>query len=205
MPARCDSVKIRAKMNDKRMTAAQLADASGLSTSTLNRVLNEKDYRTSDSTVNLLATALDCSPFALLRDDVIGTMIQQETEQAVSGVVAEAVAEALTVVVDDQSPQEIAKAVPAMEVKAPHVLDVSSYVEYIKEACKKEIDAFRLLFEEMRKSRNFWRIFAFMMVAVSVGLSAYFVWEILNPDKGVTAVLWEIYNSRMIPGVTPRP
>lgn len=212
MPARCDAVKIRARMNDRLMTPAQLADAAGLSSSTMNRILNEKDYRTSDATLNLLAKALGCSPFDLLREESIGAMIQQETEQAVTGVVAEAVAAALTVVVDElapsdetHSPQEIAKVVPPMEVKTPPVLDVASYIEHIKESCQKEIEAFRLRFEEMKKSRNFWRAAFFIALSVSIVFACYCVWEILNPDKGITAVLWKIYNTRSIPGVTPNP
>lgn len=212
MPARCDAMKIRARMNEHLMTAAQLADAAGLSASTMNRILNEKDYRTSDATLNMLAKALDCSPFDLLREEAIGAMIQQETEQAVTGVVAEAVAEALTVVVDEMapsddspSPQEIAQAVPPMEVKTPPVLDVAAYIDHIKAACEKEVRAVLDRLEDMRKNRNFWRLFCVLLLVAIVGLVWYFVWEILNPDKGITAILWNIYNSKNIPAITPKP
>ena len=212
MPARCDSVKIRALMDERLMTAAQLANAADLSTSTLNRILNEKDYRTSDTTLKQLAKALGCSPFDLLREDSIGAMIHQETERAVADVVVEAVAEALTVVVDELSPadeahapQDIAQAVPPMEVKTPSVLDVSAYIDYLRTTCEDKVQSVLARLNDMRKSRNFWRIFCFILMLALVALIWYFIWEILNPDKGITAVLWNIYNTRSIPSITPNP
>lgn len=209
MPARCSSVKIRALMNDHFLTSAQLADAAGLSSSTLNRILNDKDYRTSDATVNQLAKALGCRPFDLLRDDAIDQMIHAETEQAVTDVVAEAVAEALTVVVDElapeETPEQIAQAVPPIEAEVPPVLDVAAYVEHIRSTCEEAVRLATERLADMRKSRNFWRIFCFFLLLAVMGLTWYFVWEFLNPDKGLTAILWNIYNTKPVPGVTPVP
>lgn len=217
MPTRCDSMKIRAKMNEILMTPAQLAEASTLSTSTLNRILNEKNYRTSDATINLLAKALGCSPFDLLKDEAIGNMIHQEAEQAVTGVVAEAVAEALTVVVDELAPvveehsqQEIADAVPQMEVTTPPVLDVAAYVDYIRKSSEEKVELIQGELTKVRKSRTRWMIGTIVTIVLALaavlGLTYYFIWEILHPDKGLTSILWKIYNSTTIPPVaTPTP
>lgn len=215
MPSRCSSAKVRAKMTEARLTAAQLADKAGISDSTMNRILQEKGYKTSDSTLTLLAGALNCSPFDLLRDDSINEMIHKEAEDAVTGIVAEAVAEAITVVVDELTPTEdaptperIADSVPPMQVNTPPVLDVASYIEHIKQACDEKIAAVMTRFDDMRKSRNFWRVFAIIMIAFSAIAIWYFVWEILNPDKGITAVLWKIYSTSVPPmfvTATPNP
>jgi DNA-binding Xre family transcriptional regulator len=202
-------------MAEARLTASQLADKAGISDSTMNRILHEKGYKTSDSTLTLLAWALNCSPFDLLRDDSIGEMIQKETESAVTGIVAEAVAEAITVVVDELSPttdtptpERIADSVPHMQVNAPPVLDVAAYVDHIKQTCEEKITAVMTRFDDMRKSRNFWRVFAIIMIVFIVISIWYFVWEILNPDKGITAALWKIYSAyapHMFTTATPPP
>lgn len=215
MPSRCSSAKVRTKMAEARLTASQLADKAGISDSTMNRILQEKGYKTSDSTLTLLAGALNCSPFDLLRDDSIDEMIHKETESAVTGIVAEAVAEAITVVVDELSPatdmptpERIADSVPHMQVNAPPVLDVAAYVDHIKQACEEKIAAVMTRFDDMRKSRNFWRVFAVIVIILIFIAIWYFVWEILNPDKGITAVLWKIYSTSappMFTTATPEP
>lgn len=209
MPSRCSAEKLRALMTDRLMTSAQLADKAGISASTMTRILNDKEYRTSDTTLNLLAKALDCSPFDLLQDSAVDAIIRNETEQAVADVVTEAVAEALTVVVDElapgDTPQQIADAVPQMQASVPPVLDAASYIQHIKDSCEARVREVLARLNDMRKARNLWRIICVVLAVCIVGLSYYFVWEILNPDKGLTAVLWNIYNTKAIPGVTPNP
>lgn len=209
MPSRCNAAKIRARMSEQLMTATQLADKAGISPSTLTRILGEKDYRTSDQTVNLLARALDCSPFDLLQDSAVDEMIRNETQTAVADVVAEAVAEAVTAVVDElapeDTPEQIADAVPPIKASVPPVLDVAAYVDHIKAVCDARIKEALGRLDDMRKARNLWRIIAIVAILCVIGLTWYFVWEILNPDKGLTAILWNIYNTRAIPGATPTP
>lgn len=209
MPSRCSAAKLRAMLNDRLMTSAQLADKAGVSASTMTRILNDKEYRTSDQTINLLAKALECSPFDLLQDEAVDMMIRAEAAQAVADVVTEAVAEAVTVVAEGLSPgdapEQVAGAIPPIQTTIPPVLDVAAYVEHIKDACEQRVREALARLNDMRKSRNFWRAFALAALAVVLGLTWYFVWEVLNPDKGITSVLWNIYNTKTIPGVTPSP
>lgn len=209
MPTRCSAAKIRALMHEQLMTAVQLADKAGISPSTLTRIFGDPDYRTSDQTVNLLAKALNCSPFDLLQDAAVDAMIRAENEQAVSEVVTEAVAEALTVVVDElapgDTPEQIADAVPHIQAAVPPVLDVASYIEHIKATCEARVQEVIARLNDMRKARNTWRVLALIAILGVIGLTWYFVWEILNPDKGLTSILWSIYNTKAIPGVTPNP
>ena len=209
MPSRCSSVKVRAMMNDRLMTPAKLADVSGLSASTLNRILNDKAYRTSDATLHQLSKALDCNPFDLLQDEAVDAMIHNETASAVADVVAEAVAEAVTVVVDelapDDTPEQIAEAVPPIRAAVPPVLDVAAYIDHIKVSCEARVQEVIARLNDMRKARNTWRALAIVAILGVIGLTWYFVWEILNPDKGLTSILWNIYNTKAIPGVTPNP
>lgn len=209
MPSRCSAVKIRAMLNNRLMTAAQLADKAGVSASTMTRIMGDKDYRTSEQTINLLAKALECSPFDLLQDEAVDTMIRTEAAQAVADVVTEAVAEAVTVVAEELSPgdtpEQIAQAVPPIRAAVPPVLDVAAYVEHIKSVCDARIQEALERLNDMRKARNLWRIIAILFILCVIGLTWYFVWEILNPDKGLTSILWSIYNTRAIPGVTPNP
>lgn len=214
MPARCSADKIRTLMTARLLTASQLADAAGVSHSTIARILNGNEHRTSDSTLNLLAQALGCSPFDLLPDEAVNDIVRTETESAVVGVVAEAVAEALTVVVDgldtaasQPTPQDIAKAVPAMEVTAPPVLDIQAYINYIRQTCDEKVALARDELSAVRRSRTRWIIFAisvivFVLVTIII-LATFVVWEILHPESGITALLWRIYNGSSIPGVTP--
>lgn len=209
MPSRCSPVKLRALMNEALMTTGQLADASTVSTTTINRILNDTAYRTSDTTVNLLAKALGCSPFDILHEDAVDAMVRTEAEHAVSGVVAEAVAEAITVVVDElapeDTPQQVADAVPPIQASVPPVLDVASYIQYIKDSCEARVKEALGRLDDMRKARNLWRIVALLAVVAVIGLTWYFIWEILNPDKGLTAILWNIYNTKTVPAVTTAP
>lgn len=202
MPARCDSSKIRMRMHDMLMTPTQLSEASGLSASTINRILHEKDYRTSDATLNLICRALNCSPFDLLRQEAIDTMIHTETEQAVTGVVAEAVTEAITIVADEltpaqdaPAPQKIAQAVPPLEVNVPPVLDVAAYIDYIRTATDEKVQAVNERLTDMRKARDLWRGCTLALLIFLLAFFSYFVWEIFNPGSGLTNLLRQIYAS----------
>lgn len=205
MPARCSAEKVRHQMSRIGMTTPKLIAKSRLSESTVRRILSDKEYTTSDYTLQQLSEALQCSPYDLLRDAAIDEMTRTESEYAVEGVVAEAVREAVTVVSDNiapgTSPEKVAESVPVIPVATPPTLDIPSYIEYIKESTSAHI-------KSLKRSRNTWRntsgiLFTLLMLAI-----IYFAWEIFNPDKGITSILWEIYSSSAppVPSVsTPTP
>lgn len=202
MPSRCSGAKLRAQMDKARLTSAQLADKSGVSTSTISRILNDRAPNTNAFTLYALCDALGCSQYDLLSDDIMETAIREETDHAIANVVAEAVAEAVTVVNDETSPQvtpeQLAGAIPALPVSTPPVLDIASYVDYIKTSTASQVDA-------IRESRDTWRrtsVILFILLCLAV---CYFIWEILHPDQGITSILWNIYTRTTPPTVAPTP
>lgn len=80
MPGRCDSDKIRQKMKQNGMTVRKLIDTSKLSESTIRRILSGKEYTTLDATIELLAAALNCSPYDIMRDEEIERILHGETQ-----------------------------------------------------------------------------------------------------------------------------
>lgn len=40
--------------------------------------------------------------------------------------------------------------------------------------------------------RNFWRTLACISIAIAIAILIYFVWEILNPTKGITSVIYAL-------------
>ena len=104
MPARCSAAKVRAKMMEAGITAGKLSALTTLSPSTINRVLNDKAYHSNDYTLQRLADVLHCSPYDLLRDEIVEEAVREEAANTVADVVAEAVMEAVTVVTDEVAP-----------------------------------------------------------------------------------------------------
>lgn len=202
MPSRCSGAKLRALMDTRRLTSAQLADKSGVSSSTISRILNDRAPNTNTFTIHSLCDALGCEPFDLLSDQAAIEAVRTDVEHAVAEVISEAVTEAVTVVVEDTAPdvtpEQVANAVPALQVTAPPALDTVSYVEYIKAATDKHVEA-------LMRSRNTWIIVSAILFALLVLLVWYFIWEILHPDQGITRVLWEIYSGTAMPTYMPTP
>ena len=190
MPARCSGAKVRAKMAKAGMTAGKLVALTTLSESTINRILNDKTVYTSDYSLQRIADVLQCSPYDLLRDEVVEEAIKEASTLAVKEVVAEAVMEAVTAVTDevapDVEPDRVAEAVPPLPISPPPVLDVSTYLEYIKETTEARI-------AELNRSRNTWRAIAIAAVIAFLLLTAYFAWEIFNPGSGLSSVLEDVY------------
>lgn len=190
MPARCSGAKVRAKMAKAGMTAGKLVALTTLSESTINRILNDKTVYTSDYSLQRIADVLQCSPYDLLRDEVVEEAIKEASTLAVKEVVAEAVMEAVTAVTDevapDVEPDRVAEAVPPLPISPPPVLDVSTYLEYIKETTEARI-------AELNRSRNTWRAIAIAAVIAFLLSAAYFAWEIFNPGSGLSSVLEDVY------------
>lgn len=201
MPARCSGEKLRQQMAAAKMTTTKLIQQSGVSESTIRRILANAEYKTNDSTLQLLAEALQCSPFDLLRDEAITDVVKVEANLAVSEVVAEAVMDAVTVVTDsiapDASQETIANAVPEMQVTPPPALDIPSYIKYIEASTSAHVEA-------LRESRDTWRRTSVILFVLILAMIAYFLWEMFNPDKGLTSLLWQIYSCRQLP-LTPAP
>ena len=190
MPARCSGAKVRAKMAKAGMTAGKLVALTTLSESTINRILNDKTVYTSDYSLQRIADVLQCSPYDLLRDEVVEEAIKEASTLAVKEVVAEAVMEAVTAVTDevapDAEPDRVAEAVPPLPISPPPVLDVSTYLEYIKETTEARI-------AELNRSRNTWRAIAIAAVIAFLLSAAYFAWEIFNPGIGLSSVIEDVY------------
>lgn len=200
MPARCSAEKVRHQMARIGLTTPKLIAKSRLSESTIRRILSEKEYTTSDYTLQQLADALQCSPYDLLRDNAIDEMTRVETEYAVGSVVADAVAEAVTVVTDsiapEVSPEKVADAVPVIPVSPPPILDVPSYVEYIRESTSAQI-------AYLQKARNAWRNASIVLFILLIIFVSYFMWEIFNPNEGIIQILCDIYRDvSSTPGAT---
>lgn len=197
MPSRCSGAKLRHQMTLARITTPRLVDKSGVSESTIRRILSDKSINTSDTVLQLIADALQCSPFDLLRDDAIDQVVRTDAEVAVSETVAEAVMEAVTVVTNDvapdATPEQIAQAVPDLQVTPPPALDIPAYVEYIRQSSAAHV-------KSVEESRNAWRATAAVLFVLLMLCILYFLWEMFHPYGGLTYMLKEIYST-----ATPLP
>lgn len=176
MPARCDGDKVRQKMKATGLTMRGLIDNSTLSESTVRRILSDKEYATSDTTLDLLAQTLKCSPYDLLLDEEIEAMVHAETEQAVAAVAEEE------------------KEAPGQPHTLPATLNVASYVGYIRQTTNVLVDA-------LTHSSNTWRNVAVALFFLLLVAIVYFLWEIFNPQLGITSILWNVYTGATPPGV----
>lgn len=174
MPARCDREKVQQKMKEAGLTTRSLIEKSTLSESTVRRILSEKEYVTADASLDLLANALNCSPYDLLMDEEIEGMIQTETQAAVSEVVQDAEENADT-------PHTL-----------PPALNIASYVGYIRQTTNALVDA-------LTHAGNVWRNAAVVLFFLLLIAIVYFLWEIFNPQLGITSVLWNVYSNTTPP------
>lgn len=192
MPTRCSGEKVRRQMAHAGLSTTKLIKLSGVSESTIRRILADKEYTTSDYTLQHIAEALQCSPFDLLRDEAISETIKTEADFTLSGVVAAAVMEAVTVVTDnvapDATPEVVAEAVPPMQVSPPPALDIPTYLDYIKQSSEGHI-------ESLKQSRNTWRTIAVVLFVLLLFAMGYFLWELFHPNRGLTNILWQIYST----------
>ena len=192
MPTRCSSQKIKAQMAKIGMKASKLAVVSGLSESTIHRLLTDKEYKTCDKTLQLLSDALKCSPFDLLRDEEIAQVVKDEAHSAVVNVVAEAVSVVTESLVPDA--KSAAEQLTDIPVTAPAALDIPTYIEYIKETHVERVAALQDALCEVKKARNQWRWTAFVLAVLLLVAIVYFTWEIYNPGQGITKLLWSTYH-----------
>lgn len=146
MPSRLDPDAIRARMNDLNIhSLASLSCKSGVSQATIDRIMHHRSGNCNSQTVQLLADALKCSPFDLYTEEALAEGTAMATAVAVADAVAEAVNEAVNAVVSevapDAPPQEVASAIPAIEVPPPPALDLAAYFEYLKSVHARELES----------------------------------------------------------------
>lgn len=183
MPARLSGTKVRTIMTSINITPSILSDRSGLSLSTIDRIINDRASNYSDFTVQKLSAALGCSPFDLFSEQAINSTITETAVTAVAEVVAEAVSSAVTVVVDEVaphvSPEVVAESIPNMSVCAPPALDISAYFAYIQQSHKDEIEGmkeeYRSHIKDLASERNAWRTTALTLGAFIVCLAIWLV------------------------------
>lgn len=146
MPSRLDPDAIRARMNDLNIhSLASLSCKSGVSQATIDRIMHHRSGNCNSQTVQLLADALKCSPFDLYTAEALTEGTAMATAVAVADAVAEAVNEAVNAVVSevapDAPPQEVASAIPAIEVTPPPALDLAEYFDYLKSVHTRELES----------------------------------------------------------------
>ena len=106
--------------------------------------------------------------------------------------VAAAVMDAVRGVTDSVAPEataeEVAEAVPEIQVVTPPALDIPSYIDYIKESTAAQV-------KSLEKSRDAWRMTSGVLFLVILALIGYFLWEILHPDSNLTTLFEKIYSN----------
>ena len=146
-------------MNDRNIhSLASLSCKSGVSQATIDRIMHHRSGNCNSQTVQLLADALKCSPFDLYTAEALTEGTAMATAVAVADAVdtlddgvgavdavAEAVNEAVNAVVSevapDAPPQEVASAIPAIEVTPPPALDLAEYFDYLKSVHTRELES----------------------------------------------------------------
>ena len=174
MPSRLSATKIRAKMQEKHISATAMVTLTALSTSTVDRVINGRATGYNDHTAQCFANALGCTVMEIVDDEYVKPVINSTVSASIETAIVEAVAEAVNVVVDDVSPrtppENAAQAVPDMTVHLPPALDVSKYVEHLQEDHQREIAEIKEAHQEhladIRREKNVWRMVALAACAL---------------------------------------
>lgn len=179
MPSRLSATKIRAKMQEKHISATAMVTLTALSTSTVDRVINGRATGYNDHTAQCFANALGCTVMEILDDEYVTPVINSAVSASIETAIVGAVSEAVNVVVDDVSPRtppEIAaEAVPDMTVHLPPALDVAKYVDHMQADHQREIAEIKAAHQEhladMRREKNAWRavaLISFTLTAVEL-------------------------------------
>lgn len=176
MPARLSATKIRAKMQTKNISPSVLTQRSTLSESTVGRIINGHATSCSDHTAACIANALDCTIMEILDDEYIAPVIANTVATSVETALVEAVAGAVSVIVDDVAPKtpaaSVADTMPDMRVHLPPALDVAAYFTYIQNEHNREMEELRELHREhmndIRIEKNVWRSIALSAIAIIV-------------------------------------
>ena len=174
MPLRLSGAKVRAKMSEKAISPARLASVSGLSPSTIDRIINDRASSYNSDTVQRIADAIGCNPFELYTDQAVNAAITQAVSTSVETVVVEAVAEAVTAVVEEVAPATpppvIAKNIPELPVGIPPLFDVPAYIAHIKEEHQRDME--QLIAEhkdhtaDLRRTARAWQTVAIALAAL---------------------------------------
>ena len=174
MPSRLSATKIRAKMQQSCISPSSMVNRTGLSASTIDRVINGRATGYNDHTAQCFANALGCTVMEILDDEYVTPVINSAVSASVETAIVGAVAEAVTVVVDDVSPrtptESVAQTVPDMTVHLPPALDVAKYVDHLQADHQREISEMKVAHQEhladIRREKNVWRMVALAACAL---------------------------------------
>lgn len=174
MPSRLSATKIRAKMQQNCISPSSMVTRTGLSASTIDRVINGRATGYNDHTAQCFANALGCTVMEILDDEYVTPVINSAVSASVETAIVGAVAEAVTVVVDDVSPrtptESVAQTVPDMTVHLPPALDVAKYVDHLQADHQREIAEMKAAHQEhladIRREKNVWRMVALAACAL---------------------------------------
>lgn len=174
MPSRLSATKIRAKMQQNCISPTSMVTRTGLSASTVDRVINDRATGYNDHTAQCFANALGCTVMEILDDEYIAPVISNTVATSVETALVEAVAEAVSVVVDDVAPKtpttSVAETMPDMTVHLPPALDVAQYVKTIQEEHQRTVDELKASHREhladIRREKNVWRMVAIAACAL---------------------------------------
>lgn len=174
MPKRLSGTKILAIMKAEGITTTEMIRRTALSQSTVDKVLHNRATGYSDYTAQAFANALGRTVMDIVDDEYVAPVISSAVSSSFETAIAGAVAEALTVVVDDVSPrtpsESAAQAVPDMTVHLPPALDVAQYVKTIQEEHQRTVDELKASHREhladIRREKNVWRMVALAACAL---------------------------------------
>lgn len=174
MPSRLSATKIRAKMQQNCISPSSMVTRTGLSASTIDRVINGRATGYNDHTAQCFANALGCTVMEILDDEYVTPVINSAACATMETAIVGAVAEALTVVVDEVSPrtpsESVAQTVPNMTVHLPKELDIAQYVKTIQDSHQHEIAEMKAAHQEhladIRREKNVWRMVALAACAL---------------------------------------
>lgn len=174
--------KVRELMHTAGLNPTLLSQRTGLSPSTIDRVLNNRASNYSEFTLHQLANALGCSVFDLYTDEAIATGLADSDASAMTNVVVVTVPDAASTSADDASqlatPEVVAQAIQEITSTATPPLDVPAYFTYIQESHKAELENLRASYSdhiaELKREKRLWCVLSVVLIA------AFVLWTILH-------------------------
>lgn len=199
MPSRIDTSLLRRLIKEAGFKSyAAFGAHVGLSGSTMDRVLNENnEHNYNSDTIERIAKGLNLSPFDLYKKEAIDAAVAAAAAEAVAEAVTEAVVEAVTVVAVDVAPevpaQQIASAIPQLNVTPPPALDPAVYLDYIRDSRKQEIDLLTQSCEqriaECESHNRQIRRNLYITIGAMAFIILYLLYELFSLDRGIAAYL----------------
>lgn len=189
MPSRIDTARLRRLIKEAGFRSfASFGASIGLSNSTMDRVLDEKNEHTyNQDTLERIAKGLNLSVYDLYKKEAINESFNVAVTEAMAEAVVEAVTEAVTVVATDvapdASPQEVAGAIPPLPVTPPP-LDLTAYLDYMRQTRSEEIDLLtrsceqRIADCEQHNRRT--RRTLYTVIGFQSAIMIYLIWEIFR-------------------------